>query len=255
MRSALEAAGHCVRITTSGSEALDLARRDPPALMIIDMLLPDLSGFSLCRAIRETALLQRTPIVMFSTSDAEMDRVVAFEIGVDDFVRCPPSLRELTLRVDAILRRAGRARPDESAGLLRASPLLVDPDRREARVGDSDARLTAREFDVLLVIMRRPGRVVGRKTILEEVWGTATGKTLRVVDTHMKWIRRKIGPAGRYIETVRGVGYRFSDRVDSPPSTEGPADGCEHPAHAERFEAADASNDAPHAKRSTGKPQ
>ncbi len=251
VRGALEAAGHRVRVTTSGSEALGLARLDPPELMIIDMLLPDLSGFSLCRAIRETPLLQRTPIVMLATSDAEMDRIVAFEIGVDDFVRCPLSLRELTLRVGAILRRTGRGRPGESAGLLHASPLRVDPERREARVGDDDARLTAREFDVLLSIMRRPGRVVGRKTILEEVWGTSSDKTLRVVDTHMKWIRRKIGPAGRYIETVRGVGYRFSDRVAEPTAERENVDGF---AHAASAGAADESTGFHHPEHPTRKP-
>jgi DNA-binding response OmpR family regulator len=111
------------------------------------------------------------------------------------------------------LRRTLQGGPAHPAGPLRAGPLIVDPDRREAKVGGSDARLTAREFDVLVTLMRHPGRVLARKQILEEVWGVASDKTVRVVDTHVKWIRRKIGPAGRYIETLRGVGYRFTDQL------------------------------------------
>lgn len=212
-RGTLEAVGHRVRTATSGVDALTLARLDPPDLMIIDMVLPDLSGLGLCRAVREDARIGRIPIVMLSTSDAEMDRIVAFEIGVDDFVQRCCSQRELALRVGAILRRTLSARQLARSGPLRAGMLVVDPERRHVRIDGEDARLTAREFDVLVALMRHPGRVLGRSQILEEIWGVASDKTVRVVDTHVKWIRRKIGPAGHYIETLRGVGYRFTDRV------------------------------------------
>ena len=147
---------------------------------------------------------------MLSASAAEMDRVVAFEIGVDDFVSKPFHPRELALRVSAILRRARRQNVAPSGESLRFERLTLDRGQHHVRV-DEQPVLTAREFDVLATLMQSAGRVLSRRQILEDVWGTRSGKTPRVVDTHVKWIRRKLGPAGDYIETLRGVGYRFSD--------------------------------------------
>lgn len=215
LRRTLEEGGFHLRTAAGGQEALELARKDRPDLVITEMVLPDLSGLGLCRSLRDDETLAGIPIVMVSHQAAEMDRVVAFEMGVDDFVSKPCHPRELALRVHAILRRVSRGRGAMPAdGPLRHGSLQVDPEQRRARVEDREVMLTAKEFDVLVTLMRSPGRVLSRERILDEVWGPDTRKTLRVVDTHVKWIRRKLGSAADFIETLRGVGYRFADSVD-----------------------------------------
>ncbi|HTF36173.1 MAG TPA: response regulator transcription factor [Myxococcota bacterium] len=217
-RRALEAAGLEVQTAASSRDALALLQREVPDLLVLEMLLPDLSGLGLCRTIREEPRLARLPIVMLTSANAEMDRVVAFEVGVDDFVSKPFHPRELALRVQAILRRTLRSvLHGDPPSLLRFRGLSLDPQQRSAYVESKPVALTAKEFDVLATLMRHAGRVLGREQILEEVWGEQSGKTVRVVDTHVKWIRRKLGAASDSIETLRGVGYRFSDRtVENP---------------------------------------
>lgn len=217
-RRALEAAGLEVETATTSRDALAHLQRDLPDLLLLEMLLPDLSGLGLCRTIREDPRLARLPIVMLTAANAEMDRVVAFEVGVDDFVSKPFHPRELALRVQAILRRTLRsALQGGPPSLLRFHGLSLDPQQRSAYVESRPVALTAKEFDVLATLMRHAGRALGRKQILEEVWAGQSGKTVRVVDTHVKWIRRKLGEASDYIETLRGVGYRFSDRTLETP--------------------------------------
>jgi DNA-binding response OmpR family regulator len=209
----LELAGHRVRVAAAGEEALKLAQDEAPELVVMELVLPDLSGLGLCRSLREDAALGRTPILMLSASAAEMDRVVAFEMGVDDFVPKPFHPRELALRVKAILRRTRKLSGDVPSDALRFQRLFLDLEQHDVRVDEQPVSLTAREFDVLATMMRSAGRVLSRRQILEDVWGTQSGKTPRVVDTHVKWIRRKLGPAGDYIETLRGVGYRLSEAI------------------------------------------
>ncbi len=204
-----------MRTAAAGEEALKLARDEAPELVVTELALPDLSGLGLCRSLREDIALARTSILMLSASAAEMDRVVAFELGVDDFVPKPFHPRELVLRVRAILRRT-RKRSDAPGDALRFQRLFLDLEQHHVRVDEQPVALTAREFDVLATMMRSAGRVLSRRQILEDVWGNQSGKTPRVVDTHVKWIRRKLGPAGNYIETLRGVGYRLSDEIRSP---------------------------------------
>jgi DNA-binding response OmpR family regulator len=214
VRRALEAAGLEVKSAATSHEALESLRSELPDLLVVEMQLPDLSGLGLCRTIREEPLFARLPIVILTAANAEMDRVVAFEVGVDDFVSKPFHPRELALRVQAILRRTLRASlQGDPPSLLRFRGLSIDPQQRSAYVESTPIALTAKEFDVLMTLMRHAGRALGRKQILDEVWGGHSGKTVRVVDTHVKWIRRKLGPASDSIETLRGVGYRFSDRT------------------------------------------
>ncbi len=215
----LEPAGHRVRTAESGEEALKLARGDGPVFVVTELSLPDLSGLGLCRALREDRALARVPILMLTASAAEMDRVVAFEIGVDDFVSKPFHPRELALRVAAILRRSRKLSLAGDGETLRSGRLLLDLAQHQVRVDEQSIPLTAREFDVLARLMQSPGRVLSRGQILEDVWGNRSGKTARVVDTHVKWIRRKLGGAGDRIETLRGVGYRFLEDVEPSRST------------------------------------
>lgn len=212
----LERAGHRVRAAAGGTEALRLALEDAPEFVITELALPDVSGLGLCRSLREDPSFVRVPILMLSSSSAEMDRVVAFEVGVDDFVTKPFHPRELALRVAAILRRARKSATPPAGEVLRHGRLVVDLGQHHVQVDDRPVALTAREFDILARMMQSAGRVLSRRQLLEEVWGSRSGKTPRVVDTHVKWIRRKLGTAGDYIETLRGVGYRFTDAGGSP---------------------------------------
>jgi two-component system phosphate regulon response regulator PhoB len=206
----LQAAGHRTHLARSGEEALRHAHEGAPDAVVTELVLPDLSGLGLCRALREDPALARVPILMLTASAAEMDRVVAFEVGVDDFVAKPFHPRELGLRIAAILRRTRKQDCLAGGDSLSFKRLSLDLGQHAVRVDAERIPLTAREFDVLVAMMQRAGRVLSRRQILEEVWGTRSGMTPRVVDTHVKWIRRKLGPAGHYIETLRGVGYRLS---------------------------------------------
>lgn len=217
LRDCLAPGGHRVRAAASANEALRLARDEVPDFVITELLLPDVSGLGLFRSFREDPALARVPIMMVTASAAEVDRVVAFEVGVDDFVAKPFHPRELLLRVTAILRRVGAPGGGPSAGdRLHHQRLMLDFGQHQARVDGQPISLTAREFGVLARLMQSAGRPLSRRQLLEGVWGLRSGKTLRVVDTHVKWIRRKLGPVGHYIETLRGVGYRFTDQEPGP---------------------------------------
>ena len=221
VRGCLEAAGHRVRVASSGEEALELAQREPPALVVTELGLPGVSGLGLCRALRLDADLARIPVLVLSASTTEMDRVVAFEVGVDDFVAKPFHPRELGLRVAAILRRTAPRGGPASGDSLRFQRLSLDVGHHAVHVDREQIPLTPREFDVLALLMQRAGRVLSRRQILEAVWGTSSGKTLRVVDTHVKWIRRKLGPVGFYLETLPGAGYRLRERDAGPSASTG----------------------------------
>jgi len=203
-------AGYRVETADSGRRGLELLRRSKPDLVILDLMLPDLSGTELCRQVRSDSELARTPIIMLTAKADEVDRVVGFEVGADDYVVKPFSPRELTLRVAAVLRRKP-ARAPHGAVKLEHGPLLLDAERHRCFVDGSEVKLTAKEFDLLERLMTRPGRVMTRDFLLEHVWGTDISVTARTIDTHLKRLREKLGPAGELIETVRGVGYRFAE--------------------------------------------
>jgi two-component system phosphate regulon response regulator PhoB len=159
--------------------------------------------------VRSDARLSELPVIMLTAKGEEVDRVVGFELGADDYVTKPFSPRELVLRVRAVLRRRGEAR---AAGApLERGPLRLDPERHRCTVEDRELDLTAKEFQLLEALMRRPGRVMTREKLLDEVWGSDIAVTTRTIDTHLKRLREKLGVAADLIETVRGVGYRFAE--------------------------------------------
>ncbi len=209
VRFHLSQAGYDVSVCVSGRDGLEQVRRRPPDLLVLDLMLPDLPGTEVCRQIRADAALADLPILMLTAKGEEVDRVVGFELGADDYVAKPFSPRELALRVGAILRRTRKepppARPLEQGGLR------LDAERHRCEVDGVLVELTAKEFRLLATLMERPGRVMSRQTLLDRVWGTDITVTERTIDTHMKRLREKLGSAGDLIETVRGVGYRFSD--------------------------------------------
>ena len=205
----LRRAGYETRQADSGDSALELASRAPvPDLVILDLMLPDLPGTEVCRRLRGQAATAKVPILMLTARGEEIDRVVGFEVGADDYMVKPFSMRELLLRVAAILRRARPA--VDAPRVTEAGPVRVDPDGHRVWVEDREVTLTALELRLLSTLLSRRGRVQSRQVLLEDVWGVSSDITTRTVDTHIKRLREKLGSAGVLIQTVRGVGYRFT---------------------------------------------
>jgi two-component system, OmpR family, phosphate regulon response regulator PhoB len=209
VRFNLAQAGFDVRVAATGQEALAELARERPELVVLDLLLPDLTGSEICRRIRANTDTAKLPVIMLTARSEEVDRVVGFELGADDYVTKPFSPRELVLRVQAVLRRS-RGEGEAGNNLVRGV-LELDPERHRCRVSGQEVELTAKEFGLLEALMRRPGRVLSREKLLTDVWGDDISVTLRTIDTHMKRLREKLGDASALIDTVRGVGYRFSD--------------------------------------------
>jgi len=206
----LEQAGYSVRTAGDGQTALSLITEDPPDLVVLDIMLPDLSGIEVCRRIRQNPDTKRLPVVMLTARGEEVDRVIGFEVGADDYVVKPFSPRELILRVGAILRRATPATEDGITDeTIQCGNLLIDVGAHRVDVEGQPADLTALEFRLLLDLARRRGRVQSRDALLERVWGYQPGVETRTVDTHIKRLREKLGAAAAHVETVRGVGYRL----------------------------------------------
>jgi two-component system phosphate regulon response regulator PhoB len=204
-------AGFAVRTAGTGSEAIRAIEMDPPDLMILDLLLPEMSGFEVLRTVRAADETRSLPVVVLTARGDEEDRIAGFELGADDYVSKPFSPKELVLRVEAVLRRAGGGR-DGSAGTrqLRIGPVSVDLHAQRVRVEGEEIRLSRKEYQLLVCLMRRRGRTQSRKALLEAVWNTTADIDTRTVDMHVRRLRVRLGNAARYIETVRGFGYRFS---------------------------------------------
>jgi two-component system phosphate regulon response regulator PhoB len=206
----LQQEGYRTRSARSGVEALRSARERPvPDLILLDLMLPDMSGTEICRQLRADEVTRGAPVVMLTAKDAEIDRVVGFEVGADDYVTKPFSVRELMLRIRAVLRRSRDIPSAPAARKLTFGRLLVDSDAHQVWVDQQEVVLTALEFRLLTTLLDRKGRVQTRTTLLEDVWGIHADITTRTVDTHVKRLREKLGPAGDYVETIRGVGYRL----------------------------------------------
>jgi len=217
----LQREGFQTRSAFTGVDALRLAVEDPiPDLMILDLMLPDISGLELCRELRRTQTTRNMPIIILTARGEEIDRVVGFELGADDYVVKPFSVREFMLRVKAILRRGRSA--DEATARKKAENekhvfgcLKVDVVAHRLWVDGQELRLTALEFILLNTLLTRKGWVQTREVLLSDVWGANADMSTRTVDAHIKRLRGKLGLAGRYIETVRGVGYRFASDEDA----------------------------------------
>ena len=210
----LKKEGYLTRCARDGESALREAFRTPvPDLVLLDLMLPDISGKEICRQLKADEQTKRVPIIMVTARGEEMDRVIGFEVGADDYVVKPYSPRELMLRVKAILRRA--AAPEGSRNeKVKFGGLIVDTLGHRAWVDDSEIVLTALEFRLLNTLMERKGRVQTRNQLLDDVWGFDAVVTTRTVDTHVKRLREKLGELEGYVETIRGVGYRFREREE-----------------------------------------
>lgn len=210
----LEREGFTTRTAMTGRQAIDQAALSPaPDLVLLDLMLPDMPGTEVCRRLRDLPGTKHTPVIMLTAKSEEIDRVVGFEVGADDYVTKPFSVRELLLRIRAVLRRTQVSTPPAAApnpeAQLVFGDLRIDTEAHQAWLADAEIALTALEFKLLTTLVSRRGRVQTRKLLLDDVWGIQADISTRTVDTHVKRLRQKLGAAGEYIETLRGVGYRF----------------------------------------------
>ena len=192
-----------------GPSGLELARKNRPDLVILDLMLPGMDGKDICRALKSNPQTQSTPILMLTAKAEETDRLIGFELGADDYVTKPFSPKELVLRAKAILRRKEASQEGEK--VIRLGDLLIDIDRHQVSIKKSSIRLTSTEFKLLVELVSKRGRVQTREHLLDRVWGYTYEGYARTVDTHVRRLREKMGPLGDSIETIRGVGYRYKE--------------------------------------------
>jgi DNA-binding response OmpR family regulator len=205
----LKQAGFDVVAAPDGAEALKKARATPPSLILLDLMLPEVDGLEVCKILRRDPATARIPIVMVTAKAAEIDRVLGLELGADDYITKPFSPRELVLRIKKILQRSGAPEPDSEK--LKFGELLIDGPRHLVSWRGKRIDLTATEFKLLVLLAQRRGRVQSRDQLLRDVWEYNSLVDTRTVDTHMRRLREKLGPAAEYLDTVRGVGYRFTE--------------------------------------------
>lgn len=202
----LKQAGYSVVTAADGAEALAKARTAQPSLIVLDLMLPEVDGLEVCKMLRRDPATASIPIVMLTAKAAEIDRVLGLELGADDYITKPFSPRELVLRVKRIIHRD---QPGEDQDKLTFGDLLLDVPRHLVTWRGKSIKLTATEFRLLIILARRRGRVQSREQLLRDVWEYNSLVDTRTVDTHMRRLREKLGPAAKFLDTVRGVGYRF----------------------------------------------
>jgi DNA-binding response OmpR family regulator len=208
----LERDGFRVLQARDGQEALDRFAAEEVDLVVLDLMLPKLDGLEVCKRLRATS---EVPIIMLTARDDELDKVVGLELGADDYITKPFSIREFRSRVRALLRRASASRPHDQQNLIEAHGLSIDLGRRSVEVRGEEVQLTYVEFELLRTLAAHPGRVYSRRMLLEALWGAADYREPRTIDVHVRHLREKLerDPAEpEYVLTVRGVGYRFRDR-------------------------------------------
>jgi two-component system phosphate regulon response regulator PhoB len=203
----LKAAGHEVITAAEGQEALKKARTFAPDLIVLDLMLPEVDGLEICKILRRDPATAPIPVIMLTAKAAEIDRVLGLELGADDYITKPFSPRELVLRVKNLLKRGHAAQ--EKVDQFRFGDLTIDVPRHLVTVQGKRVDLTVTEFKLLSLLAQRRGRVQSREQLLQDVWEYDNIIDTRTVDTHMRRLREKLGRAARYLDTVRGVGYRF----------------------------------------------
>ena len=205
--------GYHVVSASSLLEAKSQIESDSFSLILLDLMLPDGSGLDLCREIKSDKEKSSIPIIILTAKDDEVDKVVGFEIGADDYVTKPFSVRELILRMKAVLKR-GEKKSDNVEVQRQFGQLSIDTESHEVFVDNNEIILTALEFKLLCQLVDRRGRVQSRDQLLSDVWGYSAEVTTRTVDTHIKRLREKLGSMGKYVQTIRGVGYKFTRTPD-----------------------------------------
>jgi two-component system phosphate regulon response regulator PhoB len=224
----LRKAGYRVLQAEDGPEALTIAESRAPHLILLDIMLPNMEGTEVLKRLKASKATESIPVIMLTAKGEEIDKIVGFELGAEDYITKPFSPRELVLRVKAVLKRTAEASelPSSSGSpsaraaaqaaeeqVVEFKELSVDPSRHKVFVGDSEVSLSAKEFSLLTELMASKGRVLSRDHLLDRVWGVDCYVTPRTVDTHIRRLRSKLSEAGKYIETVRSVGYRFIENL------------------------------------------
>ena len=203
-------AGFQVTAASSGRRALESIQKQTPDLIILDLMLPDIDGVEVCRILRQREGSRRVPIIMLTARGEEIDRVIGFELGADDYVSKPFSPRELVLRAKSIFRRLKENRTD----LLQLGRIRLLPERRQCFIDRREIVLTAKEFDLLQELMLARGNVIRREVLMDKVWEYHGEATSRTLDTHIRRLREKLGEDGLHVETVRGVGFRIGSPAE-----------------------------------------
>jgi len=206
----LKSAGYTIIQAVNGREADGKARAQLPLLIILDIMLPEMSGLEVCKVLKGDPLTSKIPIIMLTAKAEEVDRIVGLELGADDYITKPFSPRELVLRVKSVLRR-GTPSTNEKSDLIKLGTISIDRARHQVRVKGDMIELTATEFKLLLLLIERRGRVQHRDKLLNDVWGYESLIDTRTIDTHVRRLREKLGAASDCIETVRGFGYRIAE--------------------------------------------
>ncbi len=207
----LQRAGYKTLTARDGQTALQKAQDQLPALVVLDLMLPEVEGTEVCKRLKADAKTARIPVLMLTAKAEELDRVLGLELGADDYVTKPFSPREVVLRIKSILRRAqGEGEPAE---VLKFGGIVVDLSKHEVTVKGKPLELTATEFKLLATLLERRGRVQSRDRLLNDVWGYEGDLDTRTVDTHVRRLREKLGKAADCVETIRGVGYRFTEHA------------------------------------------
>jgi DNA-binding response OmpR family regulator len=206
----LKNAGYAVKTAATGSDALTAVAADEPALIVLDLMLPDIDGIEVCKRVRQHS---DVPILMLTARDEDVDKIIGLEVGADDYLTKPFNPRELVARIRSILRRATPERRDRESEVIVHGDLVVDAGRREARVGGEEIQLAPKEFDLLWELLDHRGLVLTRDQLLERVWGYTFAGDTRTVDVHVRQVRRKLGDASPIV-TVWGVGYKVSPAKD-----------------------------------------
>ena len=210
----LKNAGYSVRTAPTGGEALTQVAADQPALVVLDLNLPDIDGIEVCRRLRKNA---DVPILMLTARDEDVDKIIGLEVGADDYLTKPFNPRELVARVKSVLRRSTPDRRELESAQIRHGDLVVDAGRREVRVGEQEIKLAPKEFDLLWELLDHRGLVLTRDQLLERVWGYTFAGDTRTVDVHVRQLRRKLGDASPIV-TVWGVGYKVAPAREPAPA-------------------------------------
>ncbi|MBS0012657.1 MAG: response regulator transcription factor [Desulfobacterales bacterium] len=197
---------------TSGDQGLEAAIGQQPDLVILDLMLPGTDGLEVCKTLKRNKGTENIPVIMLTAKGEEIDRIVGFELGADDYIVKPFSPRELMLRIKAVLRRHTPQQEEDEEKLLRHRDMVLETENYKVRIGDRPIHLTVTEFNLLLDLLKNKGRVRSRDRLLDRVWGYQFEGYHRTVDTHIRRLRQKIEPYADDIETVRGVGYRFMEK-------------------------------------------
>ena len=203
----LKDASYSISTAVDGASGLEKARTEQPSVIILDLMLPKMSGLEVCKILKADKVTRSIPVVMLTAKSSEADRINGLELGADDYITKPFSPREVMLRVKAIERRRATEVVDNK---ITNGLITVDPSRHQVEVAGKKVHLTTAEFNLLMMLMKKPGRLLSRDMLLTGAWGYDSAINSRTVDTHVRRLRRKLGKGARYVETVRGFGYRLN---------------------------------------------